>query len=67
MIIYCCIMGYLLGGLIVAAILSIKQDCGKISEEIILPLCMIWPITFIVWLLSTIIFAIKQLPEIWKM
>ena len=67
MIIYGCVMGYLLGGLIVAVILRIKQEHGKISEEIILPLCVIWPITFIVWLLSTIIFAIKQLPEIWKM
>ena len=66
MIIYGCIMGYLLGGLIVLLILAIKQECGKISEEIILPLCMIWPITFIVWLLSTIVFAVKQLPKIWK-
>lgn len=67
MIIYGCVVGYLLGGLIVAVILCVMQECGKISEEIILPLCMIWPITFIVWLLSTIIFAVKQLPKIWKM
>jgi hypothetical protein len=67
MVIYGCIMGYFMGGLIVALILYTMYYCGKISEEIIFPLCMIWPITFIVWLLSTIVFAVRQLPKIWKM
>ena len=62
MILYGCIMGYLLGALLVALILSVKN----IPDNIVFPLCIIWPITFIVWLASTIIFGIKQLPKVWK-
>ena len=61
-VLYGCCMGFFMGGILTAAILSEF----KFSTREIVGLSILWPITAIVWLISTIILGIKKLPKVWK-